>query len=70
MNNPTPSEAELQRQGFGSILSRAPLVTVGKRSHFHASPVGIGPLACAMPVNISVRHLMMPCVMALAGLRA
>ena len=48
MNGRAPSEVELQRQGFGSILSRAPLITVGKRSHFHASPVGIGPLACAV----------------------
>jgi hypothetical protein len=42
-----PGPTAHQRQSFGSILSREPLVTISKRSHFHLSPAGIGPLTCA-----------------------
>ncbi len=53
-HNPEP----LARSCFGAILSREPLVTISKRSHFHKSPAGIGPLACAaVPARESLHFL-------------
>ena len=58
MNASGHNPETLHRQCFGAIMSREPLVTVSKRSHFHQSPTGIGPLACAAdPAGPSLHFL-------------